>query len=73
MNINRQLAAKMRNAVYQANDRARQRDAEGILTYQQWARILIESQGRCHYCKEYFGVENLTLEHIESLSDGGSN
>jgi len=37
-------------------------------TYDEWVLKLRESQGVCQMCKEYVGVENLTLDHIFPIS-----
>jgi len=54
-----------------ANYRARLKDAEGIVTAEDWLTILDNHKHRCHYC----GKKRLkmTLDHVIPLSKGGRN
>lgn len=43
------------------------------LTLEQWREILFASGGYCQGCGKYLGLENLEIEHIKRLSDGGDH
>lgn len=48
-----------------------QNGRSGDLTLEQWLKILDDSQGRCHYCSTYVGIEKLAIEHVFPASRGG--
>lgn len=43
------------------------------LTYTEWKNRLIEFQFRCAYCLQQFPEENLWLEHIVGIKEGGEH
>lgn len=52
---------------------ARKKLAAGKHTQLEWILKASENNGKCHYCKERFGINNLTKDHIIPLSKGGNN
>ena len=54
-----------------ANYRARRQDAEGVVTAEDWLRILEEHNHRCYYCHKR--TLKMTLDHVIPLSKGGRN
>jgi len=54
-----------------ANYRSRRKNAEGILTAQDWLTILEQHKYRCYYCRKR--KIKLTLDHVIPLSKGGRN
>lgn len=53
--------------------RARQRNAKGSHTVEQWKSRICFYGSRCFYCKKELGKGTLTKEHRIPLSMGGSN
>lgn len=45
---------------------------EGKVNYRRQALYVAQS-ATCHYCKDYFPIENWTIDHKTPLSRGGSN
>ena len=43
------------------------------LTTDEWLEKLIASNGICPYCGQFVGIENLSLDHIIRLADGGTH
>jgi|SRR5262245_17515383 len=46
--------------------------SKNTLTKKQWIDILFRSQGKCFYCKNHFGINNLVLEHRIAITHGGA-
>lgn len=58
---------------YSASKRAKKWGVENTLTSKEWLNVLIESQGRCFYCKKDVGAQNLGMDHVIPMSRGGAN
>ena len=46
---------------------------KGSYTLIEITRLRILSKGICPDCSNYFGAENLTIDHIQPISKGGDN
>jgi 5-methylcytosine-specific restriction enzyme A len=53
--------------------RAKKMGARDTLTTAQWIEKLRLSQGYCHYCTQFVGCQNLTLDHMMPITCGGDN
>lgn len=53
--------------------RAKWYGVENTLTMKEWKEIAEKSEGICCYCKNYVGVEFISLDHIIPISKGGGN
>lgn len=63
---------RVEQVVRAQNERAQDWDLTGDLTVVEWISVLMASEGRCHYCKEYVGVDELTLDHVIPVCNGGA-
>jgi 5-methylcytosine-specific restriction endonuclease McrA len=67
---------RIKQATYNARANARYNgldESANNLSPTEWTIILEQSNGRCHYCATFFGVDALVLEHKIPLSRGGTN
>lgn len=48
-------------------------NCRNTLTAQEIEALIIISKGCCHYCGQFIGYLNLTLEHVQSIHSGGHN
>jgi 5-methylcytosine-specific restriction endonuclease McrA len=71
--VPRSFRQKASSQVSQAKVRARAAGVKNTLTTGEWLAALEASEGVCHYCGVYYGVENLTIEHVVSISHGGAH
>jgi 5-methylcytosine-specific restriction endonuclease McrA len=52
---------------------ASKRGAKGSHTAAEWSALVERFHGYCVCCREHFGLEKLTADHVIPLSKGGSN
>jgi 5-methylcytosine-specific restriction endonuclease McrA len=64
----RPFLVRAKEKVKVQNGYAESRGSYGDLTIEQWLKMLDDSQGHCRYCKQYIGVEYLTMDHV--IPDG---
>lgn len=62
---------KLANRLGQHTRRARVAGAGGIITRQEWLRLVVDHGGKCAYCGKKDG--KLTLDHVVPISRGGAN
>jgi len=63
--------ADSQRRTHRHNRRAKKRKLPGRLQSRAWAQILLDYKHKCSYCRTF--DLNLQLDHIHSMSDGGSN
>jgi len=51
---------------------AREREKARALRKTEWWRALIQ-KGTCHYCKQHFPPDELSMDHIVPVSRGGKS
>ena len=66
-----QLERRIRAQVNNNNYRARTLYVQTGLTLTEWRRILLASEGKCHFCSAVIGIERLEMEHLVPLAGGG--
>jgi 5-methylcytosine-specific restriction endonuclease McrA len=53
--------------------RVMERSAEGSHTIAEWRALVKRFHGRCVCCRKFFGLKNLSEDHVRPLSRGGSD